>query len=98
MRDQDEIDVVADDTQPLQGRQRGGAAIDQEIDALASDVKAGVVPSARTERVTAADKSYLHGPDSLDTEINELACPGPLSPARRAEQPRQQPDRDHDHG
>jgi hypothetical protein len=61
MRDQDEIDLVAHDTQPLQGRQRGGAAVDQEIGALACGMKAGVVSSAGTERIAAADKSHVHG-------------------------------------
>ena len=62
MRDQDEVDVVARDAEPLQRRQRGGAAIDQEIDAFAGDMKAGVVPAAGAERVAAADKSQLHRP------------------------------------
>jgi hypothetical protein len=60
MRDQNEIDLVARDTEPLQRRQRGGAAIDQEIDVAAGDVKAGVISAARTQRVAAADKSQLH--------------------------------------
>ena len=60
MRDQDEVDIVARDAEPLQRRQRRGAAIDQEIDALAGDMKAGVGPAAGTERVAAADKLQLH--------------------------------------
>ena len=34
MGDQDQVDVVARDAEPLQRRQRRGAAIDQEIDAV----------------------------------------------------------------
>ncbi len=60
MRDQDQVDFVARDAEPLQRRQRRGAAIDQEIDARAGDVKAGVGPAAGAERVAAADKSQLH--------------------------------------
>ena len=60
MRDQDEVDVVARDAEPLQCRQRGCAAIDQEIGAFAGDMKAGIVPSAGSERVAAADKLQLH--------------------------------------
>jgi hypothetical protein len=32
MRDQNEIDILARDAEPLQGQQRRGAAVDQEID------------------------------------------------------------------
>jgi len=46
MRDQDEVDVVARNAQPLQRRQRRRAAIDQEIDAVAGDVKTAVAPAA----------------------------------------------------
>ena len=60
MRDQDQIDIVARDAEPLQCRQRRGAAIDQEIDVFAADMKAGVVPAAGPERVAAADKLQLH--------------------------------------
>ena len=60
MRDQDEVDIVARDAEPLQRRQRGGAAIDQEIDAFAGDMKTGVRSAAGTERIAAADKSQLH--------------------------------------
>src|SRR6202165_427871 len=35
---------------------------------------------------------------TLDTEANGIACSRPLPAARRAEHPRQQPDRDDDHG
>ncbi|GCC48661.1 hypothetical protein chiPu_0032789, partial [Chiloscyllium punctatum] len=59
MRDQDQVDRVAVDLEPLQRRQRGGAAIDQEIDALAADVEAGVEAAAGAERIAAADKSQL---------------------------------------
>ena len=51
-------------------------------------MEAGVGPAAGAERVAAADKSQLHRPQPRFD----------LSPARGAEQPRQQPDRDHDHG
>src|SRR6266566_8242149 len=54
MRDQDEVDILARDIEPLQGRQRRRAAIDQEIDAAAGDMKAGVETAAGTERVAAA--------------------------------------------
>src|ERR1022692_4029679 len=60
MRNQNEIDIGARDTMPLQRRQRRCAAIDQEIDALAGDMKAGVEPAARTQCVAATDKSQLH--------------------------------------
>src|SRR3981189_1718231 len=60
MRDQDEVDSIASDGQPLQRRQRGCAAIDQEIDALAGNMKAGVEPATRAESVAAADKLQLH--------------------------------------
>jgi hypothetical protein len=62
VRDQNEIDVVAGNPQPLQRRQGRCAAIDQEIDAIARDVKAGVAPAAGTERVAAADKLQSHRP------------------------------------
>jgi hypothetical protein len=61
MCDQDEVDIVARNTQPLQRRQRRRAAIDQEIDAVAGDVKTGVGPAAGAEGVAAADKPQLHG-------------------------------------
>src|ERR1700678_804614 len=51
MRDQDEIDIVARDIEPLQGRQRGGAAIDQEIDVFTGDMKARVEAAAGAERI-----------------------------------------------
>ena len=38
----------------------GRAAIDQEIDGVACDMKAGVLPAAGAERVATADKSQLH--------------------------------------
>src|SRR5260370_5118899 len=60
MRDQDEVDRIARDGEPLQRRQRGCAAIDQEIDVLAGDMEAGVEPATGTERIAAADKLQLH--------------------------------------
>src|ERR1700730_7695226 len=60
MRDQNKVDIVARDGKPLQRRQRRRAAIDQEIDALSGDMKAGVEPAAGAECVAAADKSQLH--------------------------------------
>jgi hypothetical protein len=57
MRNQNKVNIVARDTLPLQGRQRRGAAIDQEIDLAAGDVEAGVGPAARAERVATADKA-----------------------------------------
>jgi hypothetical protein len=59
-RDQDQLDIVANDAKPLQGRQRGGAAIDQEIGGIARDAKAGILPAAGAERIAAADKLQLH--------------------------------------
>src|SRR5712671_1346043 len=51
-------------------------------------MKAGVEAAAGTERVAAADKLQLHRP-----------CPlRKLSPPRRAEHARDQPDRYNDHG
>jgi hypothetical protein len=63
MRNQNKVDIVPRDGKPLQRRQRRRAAIDQEIDALAGDMKAGVIPAAGTESIAAADKSQLHRSD-----------------------------------
>ena len=60
MCDQDQVDLVADDSKPLQGRQRRGAAINQEIDVVAGDVKAGIAATAGAKCVAAADESQLH--------------------------------------
>ena len=60
MRDQDEVDRIGRDGEPLQRRQRGCAAIDQEIDVLAGDMEAGVEPATGAERIAAADKLQLH--------------------------------------
>ena len=60
MGDQDEIDVVAHDAAALQRRDRGGAAIDQEIDGLSGNVEAGILPAAGAEGIAAADKLHLH--------------------------------------
>jgi hypothetical protein len=46
MRDQDQVDLVARDAEPLQGHQRRRAAIDQHVDPLAGQVEAGVEPAA----------------------------------------------------
>src|SRR5687768_16687027 len=54
MRDQYQVDAVADDTEPLQRQQRRGAAIDQEIDAGAGDMETGVGAATGAERVAAA--------------------------------------------
>jgi hypothetical protein len=62
MRNQDQLDVVALDLEPLHCRQRRGAAVDQQIGALSGEMKAGVVAAARAERVTAADEPQLHRP------------------------------------
>jgi hypothetical protein len=62
MRDQDQVDIVAIDLEPVQGRQRGGPAIDQEIDLLPGDVEAGIRPATRAECIAAADKAQLHRP------------------------------------
>ena len=74
MRDQDQVDVVAPDVEPLQRRQRGGAAVDQEIDAAAGDMKAGIVPAAGAERIAAADKSQLHRSGSLRIQPGSGCC------------------------
>jgi hypothetical protein len=52
MRDQNEVNIVARDTLPLQRRQRRGAAIDQEIDVFAGDMEAGVEPAAGAKRAS----------------------------------------------
>ena len=57
MRDQDQVDVIAGDAEPLQRRQRRGAAIDQEIDVSARDMETGVGSAARAKRIAAADKT-----------------------------------------
>src|ERR1700740_2707359 len=82
MRDQNEVDIVARDTLPLQCRQRRCAAIDQEIDARAGNVKTGVGPAAGAESVAAADKLQLHRPDPPELTGQELL------PERSAQQRR----------
>jgi hypothetical protein len=65
MRDQDEVYVLACDAEPLQGRQRGGAAIDQEIDVAAGDMKTGVVSATGTERSPQPTNRNCIGPVPL---------------------------------
>jgi hypothetical protein len=60
MRDQDGVDIVAVDRELVQGNERSGAAIDQRVDVAPDEMKAGIEPSARAERVTASDKLQLH--------------------------------------
>ena len=60
MGDQDDVDVITGDAEPLERDQGGGAAIDQKIRAFAGDVKAGVETPARAERVAATDELDLH--------------------------------------
>jgi hypothetical protein len=61
MRDQDRVDGAARNAEPLEPDQRGGAAIDQKVRALAHHVEAGVEAAARAERVPAADELQMHG-------------------------------------
>ncbi len=60
MRDQDDVDVLARNAEALQRDQRRRAAVDQEIGALARDVKAGVEAPAGAQRIAAADELQLH--------------------------------------
>src|SRR5690242_17044864 len=60
MRDHDQVDRLALDAEPLQRRQRGGAAVDQEIDRSARDMEAGILAAAGAKRVAAADELQLH--------------------------------------
>src|SRR5436305_15066071 len=84
MRDQDEVDIVSDDAEPFQRRQRRGAAIDQEIDVAAGDVKTGVVAATGTQRVAAADKLQLHRSDpSGFIGKRRAASPDSATPATR---------------
>src|SRR5579871_3333240 len=59
--EEDRVDGVARNAEPLEPDQRGGAAIDQEIRRLADHVEAGVEPAARAERISAADELQVHG-------------------------------------
>src|SRR5262249_41296266 len=60
MRDQGEIDWLSRNAEGFQRRQRCGAAIDQEIDRGARDVKASGVAAAGADRTAAADELQLH--------------------------------------
>ena len=60
MGDQDGVDRVARDAEALEPNERGRAAIDQEIRALADHMEAGVELPARAERVAAADELQMH--------------------------------------
>ena len=79
MRHQHRRDPVGVDSPLADRHHRRGAAIDQEVDALARDVEAGVQPSARADRVAAADKSQLHclapSSGSVDVPRRQLSKP-----------------------
>jgi hypothetical protein len=60
MGEQDEIDPIALDAEPVHGDQRGSAAIDQEISLRADNVKAGIETPPGPEGVTTPDELQLH--------------------------------------
>src|SRR5262249_17229884 len=69
MRDQDRVDVVAVDREPVHANERSSAAIDQRVDVSPDKVKTSIEPSARAERVAASDKLQLHEtPSTLAAE------------------------------
>ena len=60
MGEQNEIDRIAVDSEPVHGDQRGGAAIDQKICFFADHVKASIEPPARTEGIPTPNKLQMH--------------------------------------
>src|SRR5713101_7473003 len=60
MAEQDALDSIGIDTSCLKGRERGGAAIEQQITSQCLDAEAGIEAAAGTERVARADDGYFH--------------------------------------
>ncbi len=60
MAEQDAVDRIGIDALGLEGRERGGAAIEQQVTPQRLDAEAGIEAAAGTERVARADNGDFH--------------------------------------
>ena len=75
VREEDDVDLVAVDRELVHRNERGGAAIDQGVDAASDEMEAGIELPARAEGIAAADELQMHGLSPGSCEPCEMAWP-----------------------
>ena len=60
MGEEDDVDLVAIDREPVHRNERAGTAINQRVDISSEEMKARIKTSARSECIAAADELQLH--------------------------------------